>query len=82
MRHTAVSLLSEAGVPLEQIADLLGHRDTRMVLLTYRHTVVPVVDGASAVMDHLFAPVARSAPEDCESPSTEGPLDLRFVGGP
>ena len=50
MRHTAVSLLSDAGVPPEQIADLLGHVDTRMVLLTYRHAVVPVVDGASAVM--------------------------------
>ena len=51
MRHTAVSLLSDAGVPPEQIADLLGHVDTRMVLLTYRHAVVPVVDGTVALFD-------------------------------
>ena len=55
LRHTAVSLLSDAGVPPEQIADLLGHRDTRMVLLTYRHPVLPVVDGGSAAMGGIFA---------------------------
>jgi integrase len=76
MRHTAVSLLSDKGAPPEQIADLLGHRDTRMVLLTYRHAVLPVVDGASAVMGELFSPVAPpvapSVPEEHESHSAEG----------
>ena len=37
MRHTAVTLLSNAGVPAERIADLAGHRDTRMVERVYRH---------------------------------------------
>lgn len=37
MRHTAVTLLSHAGVPAERIADLAGHRDTRMVERVYRH---------------------------------------------
>src|SRR5262245_35046414 len=31
MRHAAASLLSDDGVPLEHVADLLGHDGTRMV---------------------------------------------------
>ena len=36
MRHTAVTLLSQEGVPAELIADLAGHRETRMVEWVYR----------------------------------------------
>jgi integrase len=39
LRHTAASLLSHAGVALEDIADQLGHKDTRMASLYYRHRV-------------------------------------------
>jgi hypothetical protein len=33
-RHSAVSLLSAAGVPLEEVADLLGHVSTRVISST------------------------------------------------
>ena len=54
LRHTAASVLSDQGVPLEHIADLLGHVDVTMVSQTYRHRVRPSVDAAVDVMDRLF----------------------------
>lgn len=47
LRHSCASLLSDLGVPNEQIADLLGHTSTRMVEMTYRHRLRPVVDVAA-----------------------------------
>lgn len=47
LRHSCASLLSDLGVPNEQIADLLGHTTTRMVEATYRHRLRPVVDVAA-----------------------------------
>jgi integrase len=55
LRHSAASILSDAGVPLEQIADMLGHTNTRMLDQTYRHRVRPVVDAGVSVMDELLA---------------------------
>ena len=37
LRHSAASLLSAAGVPLEEVADVLGHASTRVTSATYRH---------------------------------------------
>jgi integrase len=53
-RHTAASLLHDAGVSLEEIADLLGHRSTRMLEEHYRHRVRPSVDVAVEPMAKLF----------------------------
>jgi integrase len=47
LRHSCASLLSDAGVPLELIADLLGHASTDMLDRTYRHRLRPVVDVAA-----------------------------------
>lgn len=55
LRHSAVSLLSAAGVPLEQVADVTGHSTTRMTGEVYRHAVRPAVAAAKATMDRLFA---------------------------
>jgi integrase len=61
MRHSFVSLLSAPGVPLEDIARLVGHSGTRVTELVYRKQIRPVmVEGATA-MDHIFAPPTRSA---------------------
>ncbi len=54
MRHTAASLLSDDGVPLEYVADLLGHDGTRMVAQVYRHAVSPTVGVAAARMERLL----------------------------
>jgi len=37
LRHSAVSILSAAGVPIEQIADQVGHETTRTAQTVYRH---------------------------------------------
>jgi integrase len=47
LRHSCASLLSDSGVPLELIADLLGHTSTDMLDRTYRHRLRPVVDVAA-----------------------------------
>lgn len=44
LRHSAASLLVNAGVPLEEVADFLGHANVRMLAQTYRHRVKRVVD--------------------------------------
>jgi integrase len=56
LRHSAASLLSAAGVPLEEIADVLGHVSTRVTSSTYRHRTTSTVDAAAAPMDRLFGP--------------------------
>lgn len=44
LRHSAASLFSDAGVPIEVLADLLGHTSTQMLEQVYRHRVRKVVD--------------------------------------
>ncbi|MCY7364135.1 MAG: site-specific integrase [Frankiaceae bacterium] len=41
LRHSVASLLSAAGVPLEEVADVLGHASTRVTYATYRHRTTP-----------------------------------------
>jgi integrase len=55
LRHTATSLLSEAGVRYEELADLLGHVDTRMVERHYRHRLSDSVSVAVGPMGDLLA---------------------------
>jgi len=56
LRHTAASLLSDAGLPMEELADQLGHRDTRMASLHYRHRIQPTIGGGT-LMDSLLRAV-------------------------
>jgi integrase len=49
LRHTAASLMADAGVPIEEVADQLGHHDTRMASLHYRHRIRPTVSGATTL---------------------------------
>src|SRR3954452_15559666 len=54
LRHSAASLLSAAGVPIEQISDVLGHEGPRTTAAVYRHLVNPSVSAGKAPMDTLF----------------------------
>ena len=49
-----VSLLSNAGMPVEQISQLVGHRGTTVTELVYRHQLRPVLQTGATVMDRLF----------------------------
>ncbi len=51
LRHSATSLMSDAGVPIEQIADVLGHTTTHMVQTVYRHPVRKVIDVGYSPLD-------------------------------
>jgi integrase len=54
LRHTAATILNSRGVPLELIADLLGHVDTTMLGRVYRHRARPSADAAVAPMAAVF----------------------------
>jgi integrase len=54
LRHTFVSLLSSDGMPLEDIADLLGHKGTLTTETVYRKLIVPELRRGAKVMDRLF----------------------------
>ncbi|MHB8263880.1 MAG: tyrosine-type recombinase/integrase [Acidimicrobiales bacterium] len=51
LRHTAASLLSDAGVPIEELADFMGHSTTAMLEQVYRHRVRKVIDVTKAMGD-------------------------------
>jgi integrase len=55
LRHATASLLSAAGVPLEQNADVLGHRSPTITADIYRHPLTPVRDHHVPVMSDLAA---------------------------
>jgi integrase len=54
LRHSAASLLSAAGVPIEQISDVLGHEGPRTTAAVYRHLVNPSVSAGKLPMDSMF----------------------------
>ena len=60
LRHSFVSILSDAGIPVEQIAQLVGHSGTTVTELVYRHQLRPVIQTGATVMDRLFAPGSGS----------------------
>jgi integrase len=55
LRHSFVSVLSDAGVPIEQIARLVGHTGGSTVTETvYRKQLRPVIEDGATVMDRVF----------------------------
>jgi integrase len=53
-RHTAVSIMSSNGVPLQEISDTVGHKSTHVTETVYRHVIVPAIRGGANVMDAVF----------------------------
>jgi integrase len=56
LRHSFVSVLSDAGVPLEEISRLVGHSGTTVTKLVYRHQLKLVLQTGATVMDQRFKP--------------------------
>ncbi|MGW0594807.1 tyrosine-type recombinase/integrase [Streptosporangium sp. NPDC002607] len=54
MRHSFVSPLSDSGVPLEDIARLVGHSGTAVTEAVYRKQIRPVLLGGAEAMDRIF----------------------------
>ena len=53
-RHTAVSIMSSNGVPLQDISDTVGHKSTHVTETVYRHVIVPTIRGGANMMDTVF----------------------------
>ena len=51
LRHSFVSEISDAGLPVEEIAQLVGHRGATVTELVYRHQLRPVIQTGATVMD-------------------------------
>ncbi len=54
LRHSFVSLLSDSGMPVEDIARLVGHRTTTVTETVYRHQLRPVIEDGASAMDRIF----------------------------
>jgi integrase len=66
LRHSFVSLLSDAGVPIERISQLVGHSGTTVTEEVYRKQIRPVITEGAEVMDRLFS---RESPAEGETAS-------------
>lgn len=53
-RHSFVSLLSDSGVRLEDIARLVGHSGTTVTETVYRLQIKPVMEEGATAMDQIF----------------------------
>ncbi|MFC4908418.1 site-specific integrase [Actinomadura gamaensis] len=54
LRHSFVSIMSDGGVPIENIADLCGHSSTAVTEEVYRHQLKPVITKGAEVIDSVF----------------------------
>jgi integrase len=54
LRHSFVSLLSDAGVPIEHISRLVGHSGTLTTETIYRKQIRPVIVQGADAMDVIF----------------------------
>ncbi|MQY08065.1 tyrosine-type recombinase/integrase [Actinomadura macrotermitis] len=54
LRHTFVSIMSDHGVPLEKISDLVGHKDTTTTRTVYRHQLRPEIREGAEHMNDIF----------------------------
>ena len=59
LRHSFVSILSDNGVPIEAIADLVGHKTTTVTQKVYRHQLKPVITTGATTMNEIFADMAE-----------------------
>jgi integrase len=54
LRHSFVSLLSDHGLPLDDISQLVGHSSTAVTEAVYRKQIRPVLQNGAVAMDQIF----------------------------
>jgi integrase len=54
LRHSFVSLLSDNGLPVDEIARLVAHSSSAVTELVYRQQIQPVVESGAVIMDRIF----------------------------
>jgi integrase len=55
LRHSFVSVMSQAGMATEEIARLVGHSNSRTTEVVYRHELRPVIRSGAEIMNKIFA---------------------------
>ncbi|MEU7897315.1 tyrosine-type recombinase/integrase [Nonomuraea sp. NPDC049152] len=54
LRHSFVSLLSDNGIPIDEISRLVGHSSTAVTELVYRKQIRPVLRSGAVAMNRIF----------------------------
>jgi integrase len=62
-RHTAVSVMSHYGVPIEAIADVVGHANANITKAVYRHQLGDDIAAAALAWD-AFSNDSATAPAE------------------
>jgi site-specific recombinase XerD len=60
LRHSFVSIMSDHGVSIEAIADLVGHKNSTVTARVYRHQIRPVMAQGAETMDAVFNQRSRT----------------------
>jgi integrase len=71
LRHTFVSIMSYSGVPVETIADLVGHNGTLVTERVYRHQLKPVITEGAETMNTLFSKQEAATVQDAPAAKKE-----------
>ncbi|GAA4907814.1 tyrosine recombinase XerC [Streptomyces coeruleoprunus] len=61
-RTSFVSILSDQGIPLEEISRLVGHSSTAVTEEVYRKQIRPVIQTGAVAMDGIFGTGSEAAP--------------------
>jgi integrase len=71
LRHTFVSIMSDNDVPVEKIADLVGHKGTLVTERVYRHQLKPVITKGAETMNTVFSKQKAAGAEQAPTAQEE-----------
>jgi integrase len=71
LRHTFVSIMSDNDVPVEKIADLVGHKGTLVTERVYRHQLKPVITKGAETMNTVFSKQKAATARDASAANEE-----------
>jgi len=71
LRHTFVSIMSDNDVPVETIADLVGHKGTLVTERVYRHQLKPVITKGAETMNTVFSKQQAASAQDAPTAQEE-----------
>jgi integrase len=78
LRHTFVSLMSESGMAVEEIARIVGHSSSHTTETVHRKELRLVIRSGADAMDKLFpAPGPESSPGISASEDSDAPVVSR-----
>ena len=60
LRHSFVSVMSQAGMATEEIARLVGHSNSRTTEVVYRHELRPVICSGAEIINKIFNSAAAN----------------------